>query len=157
MSAARAFFATALESRATVSTYPSDGSRLWAMGGVATSTLDSLEESDLILGGGNGPWTVNGKKVDSTAGAMAVIANQKLFILGGARNASGTTFSNVIATGRDTEFDANGDLSGSINSTANGLLGPRAFGTALPASGFFYFIGGSSTGSNALSSVERTY
>ena len=88
---------------------------------------------------------------------MGLIVNDKLFILGGASVANDTAFSNILDGGRDVNFNASGGITGSINSTANSLLGARALGIAVAGSGFFYFIGGTSDGTNALATVERTF
>jgi hypothetical protein len=159
MTAPRAFFSAAVEDRSNIDTFPTDGSRLWAMGGVTAGggPTGTLEESDVLTGGGSGAWTVNGKTVISAAGSMAVITNNKLFVLGGATSADDTTFGNITPGGRDTEFDGNGDISGSINSTASSLLAPRALGIGLYGAGFIYFYGGTSDGADALATTERTF
>lgn len=155
----RAFFATVVEHAGNVSGYPGEGSRLWVMGGIGTdgTTLDTLEESDVSTGGGNGAWTVNDKKVQSAAGVMSVITNEKLFCLGGAADADDTTFGSVTPNGRDTEFDEDGNITGSINSTASSLIEPRALGIGLQGAGFIYFIGGTSDGTDAVATTERTF
>ncbi|MBW2279039.1 MAG: fibronectin type III domain-containing protein, partial [Deltaproteobacteria bacterium] len=122
----RAFFSAVVEDQSNINTFPSDGSRIWAMGGVTDGdTTNTLEESDIANGGGNGAWTENGHSVQDAAGTMAVITNNKLFIVGGATNVDDTSFDNITPNGRDTEFDENGDITGSINSTASSLLEPR--------------------------------
>jgi hypothetical protein len=154
----RAFFAAVAEDRSNIDTFPTDGSRLWAMGGVtAGGPTGTLEESDILTGGGSGAWTVNGKTVISAAGSMAVITNNKLFVLGGATSADDTTFGGVTSNGRDSEFDGNGDITGSINSTASSLINPRALGIGLYGAGFIYFFGGTSDGTDALATTERTF
>jgi hypothetical protein len=154
----RAFFSAVVEDRSNINTFPSDGSRIWAMGGVTDGdTTNSLEESDIANGGGNGAWTENGHTVQDAAGTMAVITNNKLFIVGGATNVNDTDFDNITPNGRDTEFDENGDITGSINSTANSLLNPRALGIGLYGAGFIYFFGGTSDGQDALATTERTF
>jgi hypothetical protein len=155
---ARAFFDAVLEDATNVSGYSLGGSRLWVMGGIddTGAPTGSLSQSD-VDGGGNGAWIPNGKTVQSAAGTMAVIANDKLFCLGGAADANWMSFSNVTPSGRDTEFDGAGDITGSINSTANGLNAPRALGVAVQGAGFMYFYGGTSDGADALATAERTY
>ena len=107
--------------------------------------------------GGNGAWTINGKRAPTVAGSMAVIVNQKLFLMGGANDADDTTFGSIIGTGRDTEFDDAGGITDSINSTSSALLEPRAFGVGIPGAGFIFFIGGTSDGANAVATTERTF
>jgi len=159
MNEARAFFGALMESTENVSTFPDTGSRLWVMGGIGTDgePISSLEESDISVGGENDAWITNGKTVQSAAGVMPVITNNKLFCLGGAADADDTTFSNITPSGRDTEFDDQGDISGSINSTASSLLEPRALGIGLQGAGFIYFYGGTSDGTDAVSTCERTF
>ncbi len=159
MTEPRAFFSAVVEDQGNIGTFPTDGSRLWAMGGVTTGgdTTSSLEGSDITADGGNGAWTVNGHTVQDAAGTMAVITNNKLFIIGGAGSADDTTFGNVTPNGRDTEFDEDGDITGSINSTASSLQDPRALGIGLYGAGFIYFYGGTSDGTDALATTERTY
>ncbi|MCK9461098.1 MAG: IPT/TIG domain-containing protein [Proteobacteria bacterium] len=158
LDAPRAFFDAVLEDAANVSGYALGGSRLWVMGGLdaAGAPTGSLSQSD-VAAGANGAWVPNDKTVQSAAGVMAVIANNKLFCLGGAAAASWMSFSNVTPNGRDTEFDDAGDITGSINSTANGLLAPRALGAAVQGAGFIYYFGGTSDGLDALATAERTY
>jgi hypothetical protein len=158
MTEPRAFFSAVVEDRSNINTFPSDGSRIWAMGGVTDGdTTNTLEESDVASGGGNGAWTVNGHSVQDAAGTMAVITNNKLFIIGGATNVDDTSFDNITPNGRDTEFDDNGDITGSINSTAQSLINPRALGIGLYGAGFIYFYGGTSDGTDALATTERTF
>jgi hypothetical protein len=154
----RAFFDAVLEDAANVSGYALDGSRLWVMGGIDGSgaPTESLAQSEVDASGG-GDWIENDKTIQSAAGVMAVIANDKLFCLGGAGSADWMSFGNVTANGRDTEFDENGDITGSINSTANGLNAPRALGAAVQGAGFMYFYGGTSDGADALATAERTF
>jgi hypothetical protein len=158
LDAPRAFFDAVVEDTADVSTYAGAGSRIWVLGGIdaAGDVTGSFASSD-VAGGGIGAWTVNDKSVQAAAGAMAVIANDKLFCLGGAGASDGLSFSSVTANGRDAEFDAAGDVTGSVNSTANSLLAPRAFGAAVEGAGFIYLLGGTSDGADALATVERTY
>jgi hypothetical protein len=158
MSEPRAFFSAVVEDQSNINTFPNDGSRIWAMGGVTDGdTTNTLEESDVASGGGNGAWTINGHTVQDAAGTMAVITNNKLFIVGGATSVDDTAFDNITPNGRDTEFDENGDISGSINSTASSLLNPRALGIGLYGAGFIYFYGGTSDGLDALTTTERTF
>jgi hypothetical protein len=88
---------------------------------------------------------------------MAAITSEKLFVLGGARTATDTTFSMIDSTGRDVGFLANGDIGSPIQSSSQGLLGPRALGTVVTGAGFIYFVGGTSDGSNALATTEATF
>ena len=158
MAEPRAFFDAVLEDASNVSGYALGGSRLWVMGGIDGSgaPTSSLAQSD-VDDAGNGAWVVNDKTVQSAAGVMAVIANNKLFCLGGAADADWMSFSNVTPNGRDTEFDEAGDITGSINSTANGLNAPRALGVAVQGAGFMYFYGGTSDGVDSIATAERTY
>jgi len=158
LDAPRAFFDAVVEDETNVSGYALGGSRLWVMGGIdgTGAPTGSLSQSD-VDASGNGAWVPNDKTVQSAAGVMAVIANNKLFCLGGAADTSWMSFSNVTPNGRDTEFDDAGDITGSINSTANGLLESRALGVAVQGAGFIYYYGGTSDGLDALATAERTY
>jgi len=156
---ARAFFALAVETPDNVSGF-TGGARLFAFGGVvAGAASSSLEMSDVPDGGGNGAWTPYGgaSSINPRAGLMGVITGEKLFALGGAQMASDTAFSNILTGGRDVAFQPNGDIGTPIQSSAEGLLGPRALGAVVTGSGFIYFVGGSSDGTNALATTERTF
>jgi len=162
MGEARAFFSCVVEDSNNVSTFQSDTSRIWAMGGVddGGDTTDTLQRSDIADGGGNGAWepAVGDLTMQHPyAGPMPVITNNKLYILGGARQANDTTFNQVSGNGQDTEFDDVGDITQSINSTASSLQNPRALGIGLYGAGFIYFFGGTSDGDDALATTERTF
>ncbi len=155
----RAFFGLTVETPENVSGLGS-GARFFAAGGVAlTGATSSLEISDLTTGGGNAAWAPYGGSgnMQVRAGVMAVITSEKFFALGGASNAIDTVLSNILATGRDVPFLANGDIGSPFQSTAEGLLGARALGAVATGSGFIYFVGGTSDGSDALATTERTY
>jgi hypothetical protein len=153
----RAFFALAVETPDDVSGF-AGGARLFALGGVVGGVASaSVEMSDVTDGGGNGAWTDHADgNLQQRAGVMAVITSEKLFALGGGNGATDTAVSGITSTGRDAPFDGSGDLGGFQSSSA-GLLGPRALGVGLAGSGFIYFVGGSSTGDDALATVERTF
>ena len=91
------------------------------------------------------------------AGVMTVITSEKFFALGGGNSATDTTISGISASGRDIPFDGAGDLNPPFQSTAEGLTGNRALGVALTGSGFIDFVGGTSTGDDALATTERTF
>jgi len=154
----RAFFGLAIETHENVSDL-TGGARFFAAGGVtAGGATSSLEMADLTTGGGNEAWVeYSHPTFGNRAGNMTVITSEKLFVLGGAGQAADTTFSNILSTGRDVGFLANGDLGDPFQSTAESLLAARALGAVVTGSGFIYFIGGTSDGANALATCERTY
>jgi hypothetical protein len=157
----RAFASAALE---TAANSKLDGTRILMTGGEspAGATLDTVVYSDVAAGGANGGWTAFAKTTNSlVAGLMSIVTNNTIFMLGGAGDVAETTpgpaFSNVTVDGRQMIFNGNGDPGTSISSTSNGLLAPRALGVVVRGAGFIYFIGGTSTGTNALRTVELTF
>ncbi len=160
----RAFFGLAVETPENVSGLAS-GARLFAIGGVEAGggggdASTSIEMSEVSDGGGNGAWaeqTTGPGNLGARAGVMAAITGEKLFAVGGGGGATSTAVSNITNSGRDVPFDSSGDINPPFQSTAEGLLGPRALGVVLRGSGFLYFLGGSSTGDDALETVERTF
>ncbi len=155
----RAFFALAVETQDDVSGFTA-GARLFALGGVAAGgASDVFEMADVSAGGGNAAWVPYGGAggLGSRAGAMSVIAGEKLFTLGGAGTATDTTFGNILMSGRDVPFLADGTIGTPIQSTAEALLTPRALGAAIVGAGFIYFVGGTSDGTNAVATTEQTF
>lgn len=159
----RAFFSLAVETPENVSGFAA-GARLFAVGGVTASMLVNkasgrFEYADVAVGGGTTAWSSYGGAgtLGTRAGPMACITSDKLFVLGGAQMATDTGFSNVTATGVDVPFQSDGTIGSPIQSTASSLLAPRALGAVVTGAGFIYFIGGSSNGTNALATTERTF
>lgn len=161
MGTARAFFAAAVETSDNVSTFAPSSSRLWVAGGLDGSgtPLDDLEDAGFDSSG-TGAWNSqsNRKTGQAAAGMMILIANDKLFTLGGANSGTAApVFGDVRVGGRDIDFQADGSITTSLNATGNKPLSPRALGVAVVGSGFFYMIGGTSDGVDALATTERTY
>lgn len=157
----RAFFSLVVETPEDVSTF-TGSARLFALGGVdAAGANGTLEQADIVDGGGNAAWAgyTGAGSLGARAGDMAVIASDKLFALGGAAMATATTFSNIQASGRDVPFAAAGALGTPIQSTASAFPAgePRALGVAVTGSGFIYFIGGTADGSNATNTTFQTF
>ena len=154
----RAFFSLVVETPENVSGYVDDG-RLLVLGGVvAGAASDDFLLSDVIAGGGNGAWApyAGASNILFRAGPMALIASEKLFVLGGAGAATDTTFSNILAGARDVNFLADGTLASPIQDAAITLAPARALGAAISGSGFIYLVGGTSDGSHALASTVKT-
>ena len=126
----------------------------------AGAAVFSVASTDIAIGGGNSVFdtpTINGQS-GAIAGPMCVITGDKLFVVGGGSVATDTSISSVTDGGRDMPFDALGDADPPMQSAANALAGgPSALGAAIVGSGFIYFIGGSSDGTDALSSTEKTF
>ena len=158
---ARAFFSLVVEDSTNVSTF-TGSARLFAVGGVdASGANGTIEQSDLVDGGGTAAWAAyaGAGSLGARAGVMAVISSDKLFALGGAAMATATTFTNVQASGRDVPFTNTGAIGTPIQSTASALPAgsPRALGAAVTGAGFIYFIGGTADGSNATNTTFQTF
>ena len=161
----RAFFSLLVETTANAVGYPFDTSRLWAISGlggpVANATigpLAAIERSQVRTNGGSDAWVEMARTSVTAAGTMSIITNNKVFILGGATTATtGPMFSSILGTGRDTRFDAVGDITNSVNSVSGVIANPRALGAIVQQSGFYYLFGGTSTGTNALTTSEFSF
>ncbi len=159
LSVPRAFFSLTVENPNNVSGY-TGGARLFAVGGVSGgAATDSIEMSDIIEGGGNLAWEsyTGSGNLQPRAGVQAVITSEKLFALGGGSTADDVSIGNILSSGRDLPFRADGSVGSPIQSTAEGLLGQRALGAVTIGSGFVYFLGGTSDGTDALTTTERTF
>ena len=159
----RAFFSLALETPESVSGF-TGGTRLFALGGTIATNLGNkassrFEFAEVGTGGGTSAWTAYGGAgtLGTRAGPMAAITSDKLFVLGGAAMATDTTFTNVTSTGFDVAFNSDGTIGSPIQSASSTLLAPRTLGAVVLGAGFLYFIGGTSDGTNALTTSERTY
>jgi hypothetical protein len=162
----RAFFSLTVQTPENVSGF-TGGARLFALGGTVADAgvtgnhaVDTFEMSDVIDGGGNDDWNAyaGAGTIGTRGGPMAVITSEKLFVMGGAMMApDNTSFTNVLATGSDVGFLGTGELGSPIQSTAESLLAPRALGAVLTGAGFIYFVGGSSNGTNAVATTEKTF
>jgi hypothetical protein len=165
---ARAFFSLALETSESVSGY-AGGTRLWVIGGVsAGASVFDAQTTEVTTGGGNDafvvPTTSNGQPANGQpiAGSHAVIVGDKLFVMGGASVANDTSFSNLVATARDAALTGvvggDGQFGSPYNSASQSFVGgARALGSSIIGSGFIYFVGGSSDGTDALATCEKTF
>jgi hypothetical protein len=141
--------------------------RMLMVGGVdAGGASGEIVFSDIADGGGNGTWTAVGVATTGTSGSlgnragdMSVISSKKLFCLGGASMATSTAFSNIRSNGEDVAFAAAGAIGTPIQSTASSFPGgsPRALGVPITGSGFIYFVGGTSDGSDAVNTTFQTF
>lgn len=157
LAAGRAFFSLAVETHDEVNGFGA-GARLFVTGGVVGSAaVSSTAYADVSTGGGNGSWTAGPDLLNNRAGPMSVIRTEKLFTIGGAQMASDTGVTNVRNSSYDAEFDVSGNIAGTMNSAAQTMSGPRALGVVLKGSGFIYFIGGTSNGTDAVKTVESTF
>ncbi|MDB4954786.1 MAG: hypothetical protein JWO36_2355 [Myxococcales bacterium] len=161
MPTALAFFSLVVETAQNVSGY-TGVARMFTLGGVdATGASQEVTQSDIANGGLNGAWAAYGGAgaLGTRAGPMCVISSGKLFALGGAGAATSTTFSNILTSGRDVAFNTNGTIGSPIQSTAQSFPAgsPRALGAAIVGSGFIYFVGGTSDGSNATTTTFQTF
>ncbi len=170
MPTALAFFSLVVETAQNVSGYAGATPRLLTLGGagagMANATSNEIMESTIASGGGNGTWAPGflnmanpGTLLNAVGGNMAVIASNKLWSVGGARMFSNTTqtFSNVTSGGDDVAFDASGNLVSPTQSAASVLPAPRALGAVITGSGFIYFVGGSSVGTDATNTTYQTF
>lgn len=155
-----AFFGLAVETAENVAGF-TGAARLLTFGGVdaAGNASTEISQSDVTDGGGNGSWSPYGGSgtLGTRAGPMCVIASDKVFVLGGAGSATPTTFTNIRANGDDIPFTSTGAFGSPIQSVANALPAQRALGAAIIGSGFIYFVGGTSDGSNALNTTFQTF
>jgi len=156
-----AFFSLVVETSQNVAGF-TGVARLFTFGGVdAAGASSEVTQSDVTNGGGNGAWTAYGGagSLGTRAGPMCVIASDKLFVLGGTAMATSTTFTNPRANGVDVPFLGTGAIGTPIQSTAESFPGgsPRALGAAIPGSGFIYFVGGTSDGTNAVATTFQTF
>lgn len=162
---ARAFFSLTVATPENVSGL-TGGDRLFALGGVAANggvgnnhASNLFQMSDVELGGGNAAWAnySGASSIGTRAGPMALITSDKLFVLGGGMSATTTAVSGILTTGSDVGFNSNGTIGSPIQSAAGTLLGARALGVVITGSGFIYFVGGTSDGTNALATTERSF
>jgi hypothetical protein len=156
-----AFFSLVVETAQNVAGFTGIA-RLFTFGGVdAAGASAEVQESDVTSGGGNGAWTAYGGagSLGTRAGPMCMIASDKLFVLGGATMATSTTFTTIRANGVDVPFTAAGAIGTPIQSTAEAFPGgsPRALGAPISGSGFIYFVGGTSDGTNAVNTTFQTF
>jgi hypothetical protein len=165
LSEARAFFSLAIETAAEVADFTL-GTRFFAVGGMIAGdgtgeVSDTIEFADITTAGGNGgngAWTTytGAGTPPKIAGSMAVIRSEKLFVVGGATTGTNTTFTGITPGSSDAPFK-DGDLFQPINSTSKSLQTARALGVVVTGAGFLYFVGGTSDGTDALASTERTF
>jgi hypothetical protein len=154
---ARAFFSLAVETEDNVSGFTGVG-RLFATGGVTSAGASSaIEISDVATLGTNAAWApYAGSGYSNHAGPMCTIVGDKMWAMGGAKMATDTTFSNIESTGRDIPFLL-GVPQTPIQSAAQTMTPSRALGVALVGAGFMYYVGGTSDGSNALSTNQQSF
>lgn len=162
----RAFFSAVVANKGNVNAFPNDDSRIYVFGGMAGSNITTTVEA-AEFSATNGPagspgidaWYDAATDIQNrAAGTMAILFANKVFVLGGAGVTAGA-FGNVISQGRDAQFDGSGDLGALTSIGAGGgfVQGAKALGIAVEQSGFFYFIGGTSDGTNASTTTERTF
>jgi hypothetical protein len=161
---ARAFFSLAVQTPENVSGF-TGSARLFALGGVVADGVglnkasELFQFADVTAGGGLASWQdySGASTIGTRAGPMAVITSDKLFVLGGAASATDTAFTNITSTGSDVAFQSNGDIGSPIQSAAQTLNSARALSGVVVGAGFIYVIGGTSTGTDALATTEKTF
>jgi hypothetical protein len=154
----RSFFAFDVETRRNVSTWAATGGRLWIMGGLTEAGFtDSIEVSAMGAAGVLPPFTVVGARALSSAGSFGYISNDALYVVGGAGSGTFPTFGSVSAFGRTDAFVTGGDIAGSMSSTSGSLLVPRAFGASIRGAGFLFALGGTTDGTTAVATTEKTF
>ena len=161
---AMAFFSLAVETHENVASFTpatTGAARFVTTGGVAAGAASTEVTSSLVPdGGGNAAWAAyaGAGTIGTRAGPMSVITSDKLFCLGGAGTATDTAFTLIKATGDDVAFTA-GAIGTPIQSTANAFPAgnPRALGAVITGSGFIYFVGGTSDGTNAVATTYQTF
>ena len=160
-----AFFSLVVETPQNVSGY-TGVARMVTLGGVVAgmagngAASQEILQTDVANGGGNAAWAAPFMNATllTRAGDMAVVASNKLFVLGGAGMATNTSFSNIRGNGEDIAF-TNGNLVAPIQSTASTFPAgnSRALGAPITGAGFIYFVGGTSDGSDAVTSTFQTF
>ena len=163
-----AFFSLAVQTPENVSEF--DGiARFLVLGGVGqdADTANNqaqffFEFSEVGEGGTNGDWQAYDGEMNEAqvrrAGAMAVIAAEKLFSMGGAGDVQDDLgFRRVTDSGMDVGFDEDGALDSPVQAAGETMNDPRALGAVVFRAGFIFFIGGTSDGEDALATVERTF
>jgi hypothetical protein len=168
---ARSHFSLAVQTRDNVSGF-AGLARLFVLGGIVADggiqnnqASDALEMSEVLAGGSNDDWIAyadagptHTNTMGRRAGTQAIITTEKLFIMGGAANADDTSVSQIVGQDVAVHFDPNGEIGTPFSDTGEGnLIQSRALGAVVSRAGFIYFIGGTSNGSNALDTVERTF
>jgi hypothetical protein len=158
-----AFFSLVVETPQNVAGF-TGVARLITLGGVdAAGASNEIQQSSITSGGGNGAWALPFATANlqlTLGGNMAVIASEKLFVLGGATMATATTFTNIRSQGEDVAFGTGtnaGLLVAPVQSAASTLPAARALGVPISGSGFIYFVGGTSNGTDATNTCYQTF
>jgi hypothetical protein len=161
----RAFHAALVQNSQTFSEYAGTGSVIYVAGGISgsgevfRSNQDSIQYASYDASGlGTAiAWTAHGGKL-TRAGTMSVFDKDKFYAAGGVTVASDTAFGAATADVLDAPYDVAAQLvATNVNDASENMLQARAFGGVVSAVGFFYFIGGTATGTDALTSAERSF
>lgn len=126
---------------------------VYATGGFSSSTsLNSTEFATVIMGGQLGSFTATGSYANRRGGTAASVVNSFFYVMGGTLGMTpasmGTNTSNI------GDVSDMGSLS-SFSSASNNMLVDRLMHGLALESAYFYVVGGSSTGSNALTNVDQ--
>jgi hypothetical protein len=169
----RSHFSLAVQTQENVSGF-AGVARLVVMGGIVADggvqnnqATNALELSEVLDTGVNDTWIAY-EDVDANytnqmgrrAGTQGVITSEKLFIMGGAANADDTSISQIIGQDVAVHFDSDngGEIGSPFSDTGEGnLIESRALGAVVSRAGFIFFLGGTSNGTDALASVERSF
>ena len=94
--------------------------------------------------------------ISKAAGPFFAISSDQLFSVGGAGTATDTTFGSIQSgPGDKIDFGAAGVLTGSASSSSNGPPSPLGLGATVRSTGLLFCLGGTSDGSNAVSTTFR--
>jgi hypothetical protein len=131
------------------------GSFVYVTGGFGGGgSLRSTEFGRVAAGGSLLSLTDTNSYSRSRGGASAIIVNGDYYVMGGTTGAS--LSSPALDSTNLSTLQASGAPAASFpNAVATMLTARQNFGLSL-ASAYFFLVGGSSTGTNALTSVERT-
>lgn len=149
----RTSFALAVAEAANASQVPAPDAYVFATGG--TSVSESLEVAQVQNGGQLSAWSVLGPPASGhpTSREMceAIIINNAFYVVGG-RTANTPLDSTQLAN--QFQVPPGPPELDSFSSSSSSMLVPREDFALVLESAFFYAIGGSSDGANAVSSVD---
>lgn len=138
---------------------PSTAAYVFLTGGFnspSTST-NAIERATVQMGGELGSFVSTMPTIrtygGTRGGPACSIINSAFFAIGG--SSGGTPFTAALNTNVAAELNNNGGFAGPFSSTAGSMSVPHALHGLAEETGYFYIIGGTSSGTDAITTVER--
>jgi len=156
LSVARSFGSAALGVPATVPGLPVGTSIVYMTGGFdgPASSTNRTDQATVAVGGQLSAFVASSRQYGGfRAATQAFVASGTFYVLGGTMGM--TPFSAGLTSSQLAQMDAAGSFSGPFSSASTNMTVPHSQHGLSNESAYFFIVGGTSTGADALTVVEQ--